>query len=265
VAQQYILTVHAPGFIDVRQTVDLLTQNTGYFNIDLIADRDAVGGPVQPVVGIVNAAVPDEAQAAYERGRALLSSHDPASAQAAIRELEHAVSIYPGYLEARIALGIAYMDQRSWEKAEKSLRAAVALNGQASTAQFALAEVYLNEKKYAEGIVSASEGLKANPQSAPGHFTLARLYWAMGPKALDEKDFRTKVESAWAEVSRAISIDPKLAEAHLLAGNMLLKAKRPADALKHFETYLKLEPDGDLAAETTEIADKIRKALKQQQ
>jgi Tfp pilus assembly protein PilF len=260
-AQTYVVTVHAPGFQDVRQTVDLLTQNTGYLNVDLVADPNALGGPGETMerLGVINAAVPADAQAAFEKGRSLLNA---GSAAEAVRSLERALAIYPKYLEAQILLGLAYMDQQNWQKAEAALRAAVGINPQATTALFALGEVYLHEKKYTDALSTTSEALKLNPSYAPGHFALAQIYWEMAPSSSDEKDFRTKAESGWREVRKALQLDPNLAKAHVLAGNMLLRAKRPTDALAHFETYLELEPNGELAAPTTELVKKIRAGLK---
>lgn len=264
VAQQYIVTVHQPGFRDVRQTVDLLTQNTGYLNVDLIADRDAIGAQPDTVNGVINAGVPAEAQAAYDKARELLDSGDAKAVPDAIKSLERAVSLHHDYLEAQILLGLAYMDSRNWDKAEAALRAAVAINDHATTAIFALGDVYLSEKKYAEGVTAVGEALKLNPDAARGHLTLAKLYWEMAPKATDEKDFRSKAESGWSEVSKALKIDPDLAEAHVVAGNMLLRARRPKDALAHFETYLRLMPNGEFATETTAIIKKIKDGLQQQ-
>ena len=67
---------------------------------------------------------------------------------------------------------------------------------------------------------------KVNPDIAQAHFTLAKIYWDRAPLERDEAKFRQDAESAWKEVSRALQIDPQLADAHLLAGNMLLKARR---------------------------------------
>jgi hypothetical protein len=87
----------------------------------------------------------------------------------------------------------------------------------------------------------------------------------MAPASKDEKDFRAMAQDAWNEVNRTLSIDPNFADAHVLAGNMLLRARRANDALTHFETYLRLQPNGELAGETTALVKKIRDGLKQEQ
>jgi tetratricopeptide (TPR) repeat protein len=267
VGQQYVVTVHTPGYVDVHERVDLLTSNSGYLLIDLIEDKNALGsnsGRNPELKGIVAAPdpnVPEAAYADFERGRKLLYSGDQDSAKNAIKELEKAVAIYPKYLEAHILLGLAYMDLQDWSKAENTLKAATALDQRASTAYFALGEVYLREKKYSDAQSAVTDGLKLNPDNAQAHFTLAKLLWETAPSSSDETHFRQNAEGAWKEVARALTLDPKLGEAHLLAGNMLLRAGRNVDALTHFEQYLKLEPKGRYAADTTAVVKKLREKI----
>jgi tetratricopeptide (TPR) repeat protein len=259
---QYIVTVHAPGFIDVRENIDLLTANTGYLNVELIEDKNSVGADrpgAKP--GVINASVPAAAQTEFTRAKTLLAANTPGAADDAIKSLEKAVAIYPKFLEAQIMLGLAYMDLHKWDKAERPLQSAIDINPQASAAYFALGEVYFREKMYPEAERAVQSGLRHEPGAAQGHLTLATIYWVKAPLAKDEQEFRTNAENAWKEVSSAIRIDPKLAEAHLLAGNLLLRARRANDALTEFETYLKLRPDGEFAAETNALVKKIRESI----
>ena len=156
------------------------------------------------------------------------------------------------------------MDLQKWDKAEKPLLAAIEINPEASTAYFALGEVYRRQKKYTEGENILTRGLKQNADAAPAHLTLAEIYWDRAPAAKDETQFRTDAENSWKEVSLAIKQDPNLAEAHLLAGNLLLRARRGSDALAHFEQYLKLKPDGQFASETKALVQKLKDSLAKQ-
>jgi len=47
------------------------------------------------------------------------------------------------------------------------------------------------------------------------------------------------------------------AGAHLLKGNLLLRAGRAADALTAFNEYLRLEPNGAFATQTRALVEKI--------
>jgi len=64
-------------------------------------------------------------------------------------------------------------------------------------------------------------------------------------------------------VRRALELNPRHARAHLLAGNLLLKARKPQEALQHFEEYLTLDPKGALAESTKALVQKLKQAIAQ--
>jgi Tfp pilus assembly protein PilF len=265
---QYIITAHAPGYVDVRENVNLVTANTEYLNIEMVVDKNSIVNASDTKnkfdiqgLPIISANIPDEAQNEYAKGQELLNKKQDAASKEASQHLEKAVAIYPKYLEAQIALGLTYMDLQKWDKAEKPLLAAIEINQEASTAYFALGEVYRREKKYSQGEEILTKAFKLNANAPQGHLTLAQIYWDRAPSSVDEKQFRKDAEAAWKEVSIALQQDPNLAEAHLLAGNLLLRARRGEAALAQFEQYLKLKPDGPFAAETKVLVQKIKDSL----
>jgi len=268
---QYIVTAHAPGYFDVRENIDLLTTNSGYLNVELVEDKNAIGSKNSDskntnfsVLSVINANIPADAQDEYAKGLAALYGKNGDAAKDAVKNLEKAVAIYPKYLEAQIVLGLAYMDMQKWDLAEKPLLAAIEINPEASTPYYALGEVYRREKKFTEGEDILTRAFKLNDNAPQGHLTLAEILWERAPLSKDETQFRTDAENSWKEVSLAIKQDPNLAEAHLLAGNLLLRARRGQDALAHFEQYLKLKPDGQYAAETKALVQKIKDSLAKQ-
>jgi tetratricopeptide (TPR) repeat protein len=262
--QQFIVTAHAPGYFDLRENVELLTQNTAYLNIELVADKNALGSNTTGRNGeftalpVISAAIPADAQTEFSKGERLLNSKNADAAKNAVKNFEKAVAIYPKFLEAQIALGLTYMDLQKWDKAERPLLTAIEINPEASTAYFALGEVYRREKKYTEGENILTHAFKLNANAPQGHLTLAQIYWDRAPSSSDEQQFRKDAEASWKEVSIALQQDPNLAEAHLLAGNLLLRARRGEAALAQFEQYLKLKPDGQFAAETKVLVQKIK-------
>jgi tetratricopeptide (TPR) repeat protein len=155
------------------------------------------------------------------------------------------------------------MDQKQWPKAEKTLTDAVASRPDASTAYFALGEVYRREKKYQEGEKILLQGLKLNPDSAEGHTTLGELYWDWAGTASSDDIYKTRLESSWHEDKQALQLKPGYADAHLLAGNLMLKVRRAPEALTHYEEYLKLDPNGPYAKEASTMIQKIKQALEQ--
>jgi lipoprotein NlpI len=61
-------------------------------------------------------------------------------------------------------------------------------------------------------------------------------------------------------VKRALTLNPQLANAYLLKGNLLLRVSRTTDALSAFGEYLRLDPAGPFANETQALVEKIKKA-----
>jgi len=57
-----------------------------------------------------------------------------------------------------------------------------------------------------------------------------------------------------------LTLNPNLGGAHLLKGNLLLRAGRATDAINEFDEYLRLEPNGAFATETRSLVERIRKA-----
>jgi Tfp pilus assembly protein PilF len=261
---QYVVSIHTPGYQDDRRNVNLATSNSEYLNFDLTSSGSyeieaKTSGPA--LGGVVDARIPVEAQDEYQKAAILLDDKKGVRSAEAKEHLEKAVKFYPQYLEAHIMLGLTYMNLKDWTNAERSLKTALTINKEASTAYFALGEMYLRQKKYTSAQEILNTGLKLKEDSATGHLTLARVYWESAPESPDEQKFRSTAQNAWREVSRALQIDPKFPEAHLFAGNLLLRARRPADALSHYEQYISLAPDGEFAALTNETITKIRSSL----
>jgi tetratricopeptide (TPR) repeat protein len=226
--------------------VELVTKTSDYLIFSLRADNSSRAAPLGQAM-ILDSKVPLDARKEFERGRtALLGNSKP---EEGIAHLEKAVGMYPGFLEAYLMLGTAYLDTRRLDKAESTLRKAVEINARRPEAYFALGEVYRQQKKYAEGEKELLAGLKIE-DSWRGHIALGRLYWDQGD-----------VAKAGKRVGRALQLKPDLAEGHLLAGNILLKAHQAENALAEFQEYLRLEPKGKFAAEAQEMVQRIKKAL----
>jgi tetratricopeptide (TPR) repeat protein len=94
------------------------------------------------------------------------------------------------------------------------------------------------------------EGLKLDQKSWHGQFTLGRLYWDMG-----------EVAKAGGPIGMTLQLKPDLAEAHLLAGNILLRVNQRERALVEYREYLRLAPKGEFVAQVQELVRKVEKTL----
>jgi tetratricopeptide (TPR) repeat protein len=252
---QYSVRVRQMGYREAQQSVDMTVTTSGLVMLQLL--REAARAATTSTIGSIDANVPPAAQKEFDKGTAALAEGGKDKIAFAARCFEKAVSIYPKFIEARLRLGTAYMDLEQWEKAEKALVATVEADPKAFNALFALSEIYLRQNKIAEAEKVLVQGLAIQDQSYLGHLNLARVYWE---KARAEKDLmkaKPALEKSYEEVKRALTLNPDLAGAHLLKGNLLLRVSRTTDAVTEFNTYLRLEPNGPFATETRALIEKI--------
>jgi tetratricopeptide (TPR) repeat protein len=256
----YTVTVKEPGFIEEQQSVDLIdTQQSEWMNFRLKVDIKSGGaGPRLPRPAV---RVAPDAQKEFDKAQTLLASDKKESKLDGVSHLEKALKIDPSFLEAQLRLGTAYMDLEQWDKAEQRLRKALEIDPKAANAYFALGEIYLRQKKYDEGEKVLQEGIAIEARSAQSHLTLARVFWDKVATVKDEAQWRPPLEKSYEEVKQALTLDPNLAGAHLLKGNLLLRVRRAEDAMHEFEEYLRLDPKGPFAEQTRTLIEKIKKAL----
>jgi len=252
---QYSVRVRQSGYRDAQQTVDMTTTTTGLVMLQLLPE--ASRSTSASAIGSIDANVPPAAQKEFDKGAVALAEGGKEKTAFAARCFEKAVSIYPKFVEARLKLGTSYMDLEQWGKAEKSLLGTIEVDAKAFNALFALSEIYLRQNKIPDAEKVLVQGLAIQDHSYLGHLNLARVYWVKARAVPDLAQARPVLEKAYEEVKRALQLNPGLAGAHLLKGNLLLRVSRTADALVEFGEYLRLEPNGALAAETRTLMQKI--------
>jgi len=253
----YVITIRTPGYKEVSQQVDLRTQLSDYVQLTLVAEPNNSSPAKRP--GVIDANVPQNAITEFEKGRdALMHANNAA---VGIRHLENAIRIHPRYFEAWLLLGTAYMDQGNWDKAEHALARAVEIYPKAANALFALGELYLNQKKDVAAEKVLLQGLQLEDRSWQSHLSLGHVYWNMAAKFTDEARCRPLLEKSYAQTNRALELKPDLAAAHLLKGNLLLKARRIEEALRQFEEYVRLDPNGPFVDQTRALVQRIKVAL----
>jgi len=257
----YDVTVEAPGYLREEQSVDILDSfATEFMTFRLKLDRSAAARKPTGLTVPADPNAPPEANAEFEKAEAALAE---GKIDGEVRHLEKAVTIYPKFIQAEVKLGAAYMDLKQWDKAEQTLKRTLEIDPKAANAYFALGEVYLRQKKYDQAEKTLQDGLARETHSARAHLTLARAYWERFAGVKDESQWRAPLEKSYQEVKQALELDPNLADAHLLKGNLYFKVHRAEDAQHEFEEYLRLDPKGPFADQTRSLVDKIKKALAQ--
>jgi tetratricopeptide (TPR) repeat protein len=220
-----------------------------YLVFELTADSPKVSSGLPLLTEVIDARIPAEARDDLNNGRAALTRKNY---KEAIAHLEKATLAYSNFFEAHLLLGTAFMDLREWDKAERPLLRAVEIKPENGLAKIALGEVYWRQKRHADAEQMLREGLKLDQKSWHGHFTLGRLYWDMG-----------EVAKAGAPIGMTLQLKPDLAEAHLLAGNILLRVNQRERALIEYREYLRLAPKGEFVSQVEELIRKVEKTLKE--
>ena len=197
--------------------------------------------------GVIDVRLPPAARSENEKGRAAVAEN---KSDEAVSHFKRAIEIYPEFYDAHMSLAQLYIDGSQWEKAEASLRQALKIMPKSIAAMVSLGEVYRRQKKYTEGEKVLEEALKIDGTSWQSNFTLGRIYWEL-------KD----IVKAGKYVARTIELQPNVAEAHLLAGNIFIRAGLPSNALVEYQEYMRLAPNGEFAAQTQTLIEKIRKSL----
>jgi tetratricopeptide (TPR) repeat protein len=170
----------------------------------------------------------------------------------AVGHFERAIFAHTNFFEAQLLLGIAYMDLKEWDNAERALLRAVEIKPDNGNAKIYLGEVYWRQKRHSDAEQTLREGLKLEEKSWHGHFTLGRLYWDMG-----------EITKAGGPIGTTLQLRPELAEAHLLAGNILLRVNQRERALVEYREYLRLAPKGEFVSQVQELVRKVEKSLEE--
>jgi tetratricopeptide (TPR) repeat protein len=254
---QYLVRVRQSGYRDAQQTIDLITTSSGFVLLQLSADPSS---STTSKPGTIDANVPAAAQKEFDKGVTALAEGGKEKTSVAVKCFEKAVSLYPKFVEARLKLGTAYMDLEQWDKAEQTLLATIEIDPKAFNALFALSEIYLHQNNIAEAEKVLVKGLAIQDASYLGHLNLARVYWEKAREIKDLMQAKPALEKSYEEIKRALILNPDLAGAHLLKGNLLLRVGRTADAVTEFTEYLRLEPNGAFSNETRTLIDKVKKA-----
>ena len=243
----YKVIVNALGFKPVQQDADLQVVFRAYLIFELASEK--AGSLV--LIDVIDARAPVEARQELVRGRTALARK---SYQEAMGHLQKAIAGYPEFYEAHLLLGTAFVRERQWKKAEPVFQRALELKPLSAAAMLSLGEVYWRQQRYEEAEKSLLAGLKIDDKSWNGYFTLARLYW-------DQEN----ISKAGPAIGHTLQLKPDFAEAHLLAGNILLQINQQERALAEYIEYLRLDPNGEFAVQTRELVRKLGKAIRENQ
>jgi len=251
----YVVLVSEPGYREVERRVDLTIAPTSSLNLELVrlpSERDLSKTPqgLGDMVSVSGLNIPEGALKEFETAQKLLKEQQDVTA--CIEHLQEAIKMDDSFSQAYTMLGIAYLQRHQWKDAETSLEKAVQLDPKSGTAYLSLGASLNQEKDYAGAEKALRRGLELDPEAPEGHYELGKTYWALG-----------RWQEAEPHAVKAAAMQPNLPSVHVLMGNILLRKRDAQGALKEFQEYLHLAPEGPMAPGARQMVDKIEQAIKQ--
>ncbi len=110
-----------------------------------------------------------------------------------------------------------------------------------------LAALYYQNGRYDDAVRVLKDGRQAAPDDGEIALLLGEVYSREAQMAADEKERNALYEKAGEAYAEAAGIEPKNEDAYLLAGGAYDQAGEPAKAIKYYNGYLDLEPEGEQA------------------
>jgi tetratricopeptide (TPR) repeat protein len=202
-------------------------------------------------VSITNLRAPKAAQKALERAQKALQKSNLAEGE---KDLNMAVTLYPEYAAAWLALGRLYQRQERNEEARKAYSAAVAADDKYVSSYIGLAQLAGLERKWQEVADLTDRALALDPLDLPeGYYYNSLAYYNLNK--LDPAE-----RSAW----KAQRLDGfhRFPLVHLLLANLLEKKQDAAGAADQLQKYLKFAPDAKDAEQARVRLEALRKASK---
>jgi tetratricopeptide (TPR) repeat protein len=208
------------------------------------SDENETGSAVVPARRAANPA----AQEAMTRAQDLLfREHNPA---ASVDEFKKALKSDPWYGPGYVMLGLAYMQMQRWTDAQDAFTEATKVEPGNVQGYLGLGSALNEQHSYVAAQKALEHGLELNPDSAEAHYELARTFAAL-----------EKWDEAAPHAQRSIEINPDYAGPHALMGNIYLMEQDWPFALAEFQEYLRLDPQGSLAASVKNLIPEIQKQM----
>lgn len=249
-AAVYLVRVRFPGYDEVLERVDLTITSSNYLDIQLKPKPGTAARPVAPEgpgarIDARLAAAPDKARKEFDKGRQCMEKgQDPSPC---IDHFKKATKDYPKFADAYVMMATAYLQQKDAADAKTALDNAVQADPKIPEAWFTMGMLQNAQKDYPGAEKSLTEGLKVDDNAPQGHYELGKTYLA-----------ENKLPEAEQHAQRAIALQPKLAAGHILLGNIAWKKQDAEGALKEYQEYLKLDPNGPMAPGAQAMVKKIQ-------
>jgi tetratricopeptide (TPR) repeat protein len=158
----------------------------------------------------------------------------------AIEVFQQASARYPHSPRLLIGLGMALYTRGNYDEAVKALLQAADLSPSDPRAYLFLSKAYDRSPDQVKDVIERFHKFaELQPRNGQAQYYYAMSLWK-GKRAQDPDLDLTQIQSL---LKKSVTLDPKLAEAHLQLGNIYSDQNKHADAIPEYLTALKLNPD----------------------
>ncbi len=169
---------------------------------------------------------------------------------AAIAKFEEAAGLVPSCFDCYYNIGFAYLQKKDQARAEDAFKRAIELKSDHVPSLNTLATLYNSQKRFEEASAMSARAAEAGGGSTGGVdavYNQGIILWNGG----NTKEARAKFEEA-------IRVNAEYAPAHFQLGMAQLNEGQIPEAIASFETYLKLAPQGEFAAQATAMVAQLK-------
>jgi cytochrome c-type biogenesis protein CcmH/NrfG len=262
----YQVSASGPGFETVRISVQIF-KGVSITPVTLSIKKSGAAGDAPktafpPVVDIatLKEGFPQKAIQDFDKAASEKNSSQ------AIKLLEEAVQLAPGFYMANNSLGLAYQRAKRYSDAERAFARTKELNPRAAQPRINLGGLYLEEaearkkegpdvtgKLLDQALDVLEEAVKITPPSALAFYLLGSANY--------KSSFYEEAEAA---LRRAVELDPKVGMSRLLLANIASMQQKWQEALDQLDAFIKEKPDAPDIAAIRQLRANIAKQLKNQ-
>jgi tetratricopeptide (TPR) repeat protein len=158
----------------------------------------------------------------------------------AVEVFQQASERYPDSARLHIGLGIALYARGNYDEAVQALLHAADLSPSDPRCYLFLSKAYDSSPSQAEAVIERFRRFRElQPRNGRASYYYAMSLWK-GRRAQDPDLDLNQIESL---LKTALTLDPKLAEAHQQLGNLYSDQKKYAEAIPQYELALDINPD----------------------